>query len=224
MRRWVPMVALSVLLVAATTGCGSGGDAAAPPLSTAAAAPATTVAASTSVPVTTGAPSTTARVGAATTTTREPAATAVIEPDNVAGIALGSTKSQAIAVLGPPTTTGQDTDLGGKKYDFLRWQLGGGGIRGLTLNFRTDSVTSPLLTDWTATATGPATRAGVQVGDPAARVVAAYGPLDPFCCETRAVGVSQGGGRMIVVVDNATQKVRTITGGDPAFWSRSIAD
>jgi len=35
--------------------------------------------------------------------------------------------------------------------------------------------------------------------------------------------VERGGGRLIVIVDNATGLVRQLIGGDPAFWSRSIA-
>ena len=46
----------------------------------------------------------------------------MIEPDTVAGIPLGANKSQAIAVLGNPTVTGQTTDLSGATYDFLRWE------------------------------------------------------------------------------------------------------
>jgi hypothetical protein len=135
---------------------------------------------------------------------------------------LGAGKSQAIAVLGPPTTSGQETDLSGKKYDFLKWQLSGN--RGLTLNFRTESVTSPLLTDWNVNAPGPVTKGGVQVGDTAAKVTAAHGALQVFCCESKVASVVDGPGRMIVVVADDTQKVIQITGGDPGYWSRSIAD
>jgi hypothetical protein len=196
-----------VLLSFLAAGCGSGdGDQAA------------------STTVTTLAVTSTTRPGATTTTSaRVTAAKAVIEPHQVAGIPLGSNKSQAYAVLGPPTTTGQETDLSGKKYDYLRWEFGGG-IRGLVLNYRTDSVTSPLLTDWAANAAGPTTKAGVQFGDTAAKVVAAYGPLTGFCCDTQVASVTQAGGRMIVIVPNASKTVNRIVGGDPAFWSRSIAD
>lgn len=216
MRRWLAVLSLTPVLAA---GCGSGDDAApvattVPPAST---SPASTTPASTG-PVSTG-PATT---GATSPSTRPRAATAVIEPAAVAGIGLGSTKSQAIAVLGTPTTTGQETDLGGTRYDFLRWELAG--PRGLTLNFRTTGATSPLLTDWLATAPGPATKRGVQVGDDAAKVTAAHGALEPFCCGATVASVSESGGRMIVVVDSMTRRVVQIIGGDPASWSRSIAD
>ena len=209
---------LFVLAIVVVSGCGSEGDNAAPATTTTA-APATTIAA----PTTTAASTSTSRAPAATTTTRRPAAaTAVIEPDSVAGIPLGATKSQAIAVLGQPTRTSQETDLSGKKYDALNWDLSGN--RGLSLAFGTESVTSPLLTDWKATGPGPVTKAGVQVGDAVAKVTSAYGALQAFCCDTRIANVNQGAGRMIVIVGNASQKVDQIVGGDPAFWSRKIAD
>jgi hypothetical protein len=222
MRRRLAILALAAL---ATASCGSGDDKAAPPTTTAAPVPTST---STSAPATTstartGTSTTTTRPGAVTSTTvRRTAATAVIGPASVAGIPLGATKAQAIAVLGQPTTSGQENDLSGKKYDFLTWRLDGN--RGLTLSFGTESVTSPLLTDWMANATGPVTTGGVRVGDSAAKVTAAHGALLPFCCDTQVASVMEGGGRMIVVVPNATQKVASITGGDPAYWSRKIAD
>lgn len=198
-------------------GCGSGDDTATT------ATTLTTV--TTATTATTLAPATsTTRAPAATSTTtaRITAANAVIEPHQVAGIPLGATKSQAIAVLGPATRSGQETDLSGKKYDTLSWDLTGN--RGLSLAFGTDSVTSPLLTDWKATMAGPRTTGGVQVGDAAAKVTAAHGALVAFCCDTKVASVTQAGGRMIVIVGNASQKVDQIVGGDPAFWSRKIAD
>ena len=212
-----PMLPRSVAALAfvalTAVACGSGDDDAAPAATTTTVAPSTTAAPTT----------TTTRAPAATTTTRKPtAATAVIEPDSVAGIPLGATKSQAIAVLGQPTRTSQETDLSGKRYDALNWDLSGN--RGLSLAFGTDSVTSPLLTDWKATGPGPATKAGVQVGDAAAKVTSAYGALEAFCCDTKIANLTQGPGRMIVIVGNASQKVDQIVGGDPAFWSRKIAD
>jgi hypothetical protein len=215
LRRWIGgLIFVSLAAVA----CGSDGDDTAAPTST------TTTPPTTVAPATTVAPSTTStRAPAATSTTRRPtAATAVIEADTVAGIGLGATKTQAIAVLGPPSRTSQETDLSGKKYDALYWDLAGN--RGLSLAFGTDSATSPLLTDWKATGPGPATKAGVQVGDAAAKVTAAYGALTTFCCDTKVASVNQGAGRMIVIVGNASQKVDQIVGGDPAFWSRKIAD
>ena len=207
------------LVVAVAVACGSGDEDTAAPVTS------TTVEQAPAAPATTLAPSatTTSRPPAASTTARRPtAATAVIEPDTVAGIPLGATKTQAIAVLGPATRSGQENDLSGKRYDFLSWDLSGN--RGLTLAFGTDSVTSPLLTDWKATIAGPRTTSGVQVGDAAAKVTAAHGALAPFCCDTRVASVNQAGGRMIVIVGNASQKVDQIVGGDPAFWSRKIAD
>jgi hypothetical protein len=210
-------LALLMLTASVLAGCGSGNDTAATS-TTVTTAPATTV--TTVAPV----PTTTARPAATTTTTvRVTAATAVIEPHQVAGVPLGANKSQAIAVLGPPTRTGQETDLSGKKYDYLAWDLSGN--RGLLLAFGTDSVTSPLLTDWKATGPGPRTTGGVQVGDTSAKAAAAgHGALQPFCCDTRVASVTQAGGRMIVIVGNASQKVDQIVGGDPAYWSRKIAD
>ena len=211
------IAALAVLALTAVA-CGSDDDNAAP------ATPTTEAPTTTPAPSTTVASTTTTRALAATTsTTRRPAAaTAVIEPDKVAGIPLGATKSQAIAVLGQPSRTSQETDLSGKKYDALYWDLTGN--RGLSLAFGTDSVTSPLLTDWKATGPGPVTKAGVQVGDSAAKVLSAYGSLQTFCCDTKIANVTQGPGRMIVIVGNTSQKVDQIVGGDPAFWSRKIAD
>ena len=221
MKRWLTVLAMASLVAA---GCGSDGDDTAAPTTAVTSAPPTSAAVTTvtAAPATSAAPTT--RPSGATSTTRggQAAARAVIEPQAVAGIALGANKSQAIAVLGPPTTQGQETDISGKKYDYLRWQFSGN--RGLFLNFRTESVTSPLLTDWIATAPGPATKAGVQVGDGQSKVTAAHGPLQPFCCEAQVASVSPGGGRMIVVVANDSKTVIQIIGGDPAFWSRSIAD
>ena len=208
-----------VLVALMATACGSGDDTAAPTTTTTAAPITTTTVTSTTAP----APTSTTRAGAATTTTaRAGAAKAVIDAATVAGIPLGAGKSEAIAVLGPPTMTGQGTDVSGKKYDFLRWQISGN--RGLTLNFRTESVTSPLLTDWIASAPGPVTTRGVQVGDGADKVTAAHGALVTFCCESKVASVMQGPGRMIVVVPDETRKVSQIIGGDPEYWSRSIAD
>ena len=231
MRRWLAVLVLaSVASVAsvAATGCGSDDDESAAPATTTT-SPGTSVASSvpatTTAPVTQG-PATTATTTPASTapptTSGQAAAKAIIEPNAVAGIALGSNKSQAIAVLGPPTTMGQEADLSGKTYDYLRWQFSGN--RGLFLNFRTESVTSPLLTDWIATAPGPATKGGVQVGDGAAKVVAAHGALQAFCCNAQVASVTEGAGRMIVVVANDNQQVTQIIGGDPGYWSRSIAD
>ncbi len=204
------------LLALGLVGCGPGEDTATTP-TTVTTVSVTTTAAPASTTTTTQAPAATT-----TTTARVTAATAVIEPHRVAGIPLGATKSQAIAVLGPATRSGQETDLSGKKYDYLNWDLSGN--RGLSLAFGTDSVTSPLLTDWKATSAGPRTTGGVQVGDAAAKVSTAHGPLTSFCCDTRVASVNQAGGRMIVIVGNASQKADQIVGGDPAFWSRKIAD
>ncbi|MFN2503463.1 MAG: peptidoglycan-binding protein [Acidimicrobiales bacterium] len=145
----------------------------------------------------------------------------IIEPDSVGGIGLGALGSEVVAVLGQPTAHGNHTDVHGAQYDFRHWQLSG--ERGLTLNFRTPSATSPRLTDWSANAPGPATALGVQVGDPAATVVAAYGPLGPFIGGSSVGSVQGGENRMIVVVDDGTQVVSVIIGGDPTFWMRSIA-
>jgi hypothetical protein len=167
-RRWIGFL---IVVGAATVGCASGGD------DTGAAAATTTTPPTTVARATTVAPSTTAtRAPSATSTTRRTtAATAIIEPDTVAGIGLGATKAQAIAVLGPPTRTSQETDLSGKKYAM-------------------------------------------------AKVTAAYGALQAFCCDTKVASVNQGPGRMIVIVGNASGKVDQIVGGDPALWSRKIAD
>lgn len=210
------MLALAALV---TAGCGGGGDKAAPATTTTTVVAVTTTAVPSTTEPSTTVPSTIRAAPATTTTAGQTAASAVIEPERVAGIGLGATKSQATDVLGPPTMSGQNTDVGGATYDYLRWQLNGN--RGLTLNFRNTALT---LTDWAATTAGPATKAGVQVGDGAAKAVAAHGALQTFCCNSQVASVSQGGGRMIVVVDNDTQKVTQIIGGDPAYWSRSIAD
>ena len=216
----LPRTVAALAFVALTAvACGSGDDDGAAPAAATTAVPTTTQAPTTTVTSST----TTSRAPAATSTTRRPtAATALIEPDMVAGVPLGATKSQAIAVLGPPTRTSQETDLSGKKYDALYWDSSGN--RGLSLAFGTESVTSPLLTDWKATAPGPVTKAGVQVGDAVAKVTSVYGALQDFCCDTKIADVNQGAGRMIVIVGNASQKVDQILGGDPAFWSRKIAD
>jgi len=222
LKHWLVTATLGSLVA---MGCGSGNGGTAAPATTTS-TPATAIALSTTVPGT-QAPdrATTATTLASTAPPTSPtqvAAKAIVEPDAVAGIPLGANKSDAIAILGPPTTSGQEADLSGKKYDYLRWQFSGN--RGLFLNFRTEAVTSPRLTDWIATAAGPATKAGVQVGDGAAKVTGAYGALEAFCCDAKVASVIQGGGRMIVIVANDTQKVTRIVGGDPDFWSRSIAD
>jgi hypothetical protein len=147
---------------------------------------------------------------------------AVVEPANVAGLPLGATKPEAVAVLGGPTSQRRDTDVGGSGYDSLRWDFDDDG--GLVLNFRTESATSPRLTDWSATAPGPRTPQGIQVADAEAKVVAAHGSLQPFCCDAKVASVQVGGGRMIIVVDDASEKVTQIIGGDENYWSRSIAD
>ena len=212
------LLASVLLTFAVLTGCGSGHDTAATS-TTVTTTPATTVTTATTLAPAT---STTRPAAATTTTGRIAAANAVIEPHQVAGIPLGANKSQTIAVLGPPTRTGQENDLSGKRYDYLAWDLSGN--RGLVLAFGTDSVTSPLLTDWKATGAGPRTTGGVQVGDTSAKAASAHGALTAFCCDTKVASVTQSGGRMIVIVGNASQKVDQIVGGDPAFWSRKIAD
>ncbi|MGH9225321.1 MAG: hypothetical protein ACRD2W_16415 [Acidimicrobiales bacterium] len=223
------MTALAAAVLAlAGPACGDGDvSGSASPTTTATAVP-TTLPPATAPPSTTAttapaAATTTRPAAAATTTTALPTpATAIIGPDTVAGIPLGANKSAAIGVLGIPTVSGQTTDLSGATYDFLRWSLDGN--RGLTLNFRTPSATSPLLTDWQVTAVGPTTALGIKVGDTASQVTAAYGPLQAFCCDSRVASVERNGGRLIVIVDNAGSLVRQLIGGDPAFWSRSIAD
>ena len=213
MRRALVLVVAPLVSLAA---CGGADDA-----PVAAGQPATTTAAAAPVATTTAiAPATTA-ASTSTTAAASKAATAVIEPDTVAGIPLGATKTEVIAILGTPTSTGQDTDVSGARYDYLRWELDGN--RGLTLNFRTPSATSPRLTDWIATAKGPRTKSGIQVADSATKVVAAHGSLQAFCCDARIASVKQGAGRLIIVVPNGGA-VTQVIGGDESFWSRSIAD
>ena len=214
MRR-VLAVLLATAVVLIGTGCGDDAD------DEATSSTSPTVAGATS---TAGAAATTTGGGAAATTSAAPAmkaATAILEPDTVAGIELGTNKSAAIAVLWNPTTPGQETDVSGERYDFLRWELSGD--RGLILNYRTQGATSPLLTDWTATAPGPVTARGIQVGAPESAVVAAYGPLSGFCCGVMIAEATRGPGRLIMIVEPGAT-VRQIIGGDPGFWSRSIAD
>lgn len=216
MRR-LGVVAMVLVLTAAA--CSDGGGEEAAPTTAPTSAPSTTAAPSTS---STLAPVTTAPAPA-TSTTAAPtaAATAVVEPDTIAGIEMGSNRSTAYAVLGQPSATGQETDLGGERYDFARWDLAGN--RGLTLVFRSPGVTGPQLTHWHVTAPGPATALGIEVGDPAGSVVAAYGALTAFCCGTEVASVSRGGGRLIVVVEPGGN-VRSIYGGAESSWSRVIAD
>ena len=208
-----------VLLLAGAACSDDDGEEAGVAATTSTAAVATTGASTTSAPAAvTTSPSS---APATTTTPANRAATAVLEPDSIAGVEVGSNKSDAIAALGPPTSTGRETDLSGAMYDFQRWDFAGN--RGLILNYRTPAVTSPLLTDWTATAPGPATVRGIKVGDPASAVVAAYGPLTGFCCDRQIASIEKGAFRMIVVVEPGAN-VTQIIGGDPGFWSRSIAD
>lgn len=211
------MCALLIALAATGVACSGGGDEAG--LTT---APPTTTTSTTLATTTSTAPATTVTTArATTTTTRGTAANAVVEPDSIGGLEPGSNKSAAYARFGDPTATGDGTDLGGEKYDFLRWEFSGN--RGLTLYYRQTGVTSPLLVHWQVTAAGPATARGVKVGDPASAVVAAYGPLQPFCCDTQVASVTRGPGRMIVIVQpggNVTQ----IVGGAEGSWSRLIAD
>ena len=221
------MVLITLLLGAA---CGGGDEEVSPttavPSTTTTVTPATTTTTTGPAATTTvvAPPSTTRPLPPTTTATTVAAgraATALIETDSIAGIPLGANKSQAITVLGQPTTAGQETDLSGARYDFQRWEFAG--LRGLLLNYRTQGATSPLLTDWAATAPGPVTAKGITVGNPASAVEAAYGPLGPFCCGLQRAEAQKGPGRMVVLVEpggNVTQ----IIGGDPGFWSRSIAD
>ena len=143
---------------------------------------------------------------------------ALIEPDSVAGLGLGTNKSEAHAVLGPPSSSGQQNDINGDQYDFLHWQLSGN--QGLTLNYRFPTGVSPKLTDWSTRAEGPFTAKGIHVHDTAAQVTAAYGPLEPFV-GAEIAKVEQGGGRLIVIVDGGV--VTSLIGGDPFFWMKSIA-
>jgi hypothetical protein len=145
-----------------------------------------------------------------------------VEAASVAGLRLGTTKAEAVAVLGAPTSERRDTDVGGSAFDSLRWDFDDDG--GLILNFRTGAGASARLTDWTATAPGPHTESGVEVQDTAAEVEAGYGPLEPFCCDARVASVASGGGRMIILVDDVSKQVAQIIGGDERYWSRSIAD
>ncbi|MGH2722596.1 MAG: hypothetical protein ACRDJO_13495 [Actinomycetota bacterium] len=147
---------------------------------------------------------------------------ALVGADAVAGLQLGATKAEAVAVLGAPTSEPTGTDVGGSTFESLRWDFDDDG--GLVLNFRTGSGPSARLTDWAATAPGPHTDLGVEVQDPAAEVEARYGALEPFCCEATVASVASGGGRLIVVVDDGSKRVTQIIGGDEGYWSRSIAD
>ena len=213
-RRWI----CAFLIALAASACSDGGDEEAGPTTTAAASATTSTAAA---PPSTAAATTVTAARPTTTTARTTAAAAVIEPDTVAGLELGTNRSTAYAVLGQPSATGQETDLGGERYDYARWDLAGN--RGLTLVFRSPGVTGPQLSHWHVTAPGPATALGIKVGDAAGAVVAAYGPLTPFCCGTEIASVSRGGGRMIVVVEPGAN-VRSIYGGAESSWSRVIAD
>lgn len=213
------MCALLIALAATGVACSDdGGDEAG--LTT---APPTTSTSTTVATTSSTAPATTVTTTPATTptTARVTAANAVVEPDSIGGLEPGTNKSAAYARFGDPTSTGDGTDLGGDRYEFLRWEFSGN--RGLTLYYRQTGVTSPLLAHWQVTANGPATARGVKVGDPASAVVAAYGALQPFCCDTQVASVSRGPGRMIVIVQpggNVTQ----IVGGVESSWSRLIAD
>jgi len=119
------------------------------------------------------------------------AAQAIVEPDSVAGLGMGTNKSEAEAVLGPPTSSGRHTDVNEQQYDFVHWQVDAS--RGLTLNYRFPEGVSPKLTDWSVDAHGPSTSRGVRVGDSEDEVVAAYGPLEPFV-GAQIAAVEQGGG------------------------------
>ena len=146
----------------------------------------------------------------------------------VAGLSLGATEAEAAAILGPPSAREQHTDVSGATYEALLWHLPPrrGPAGSLVLNFRDRGPGSgaPRLTDWSTLAPGPRTATGVQVGDAAAKVVAAHGPLEVFCCDTHVASVTRGRGHMVVIVDDGTSKVTRIIGGDDTFWSRSIAD
>ena len=157
------------------------------------------------------------------------AAAAVIGPDMVAGLSLGATVAEVIVVLGPPSAQEQHTDVSGGTYEALLWNVPPrrGPAGSLVLNFRdrgAEGTAGPRLTDWSTLAPGPRTASGVEVGDAAAKVVAAHGALEVFCCDTHVASVTQGRGHMVVIVDDGTSKVTRIIGGDDTFWSRSIAD
>ena len=190
------LATLGMLVMVAAVGCSGGGPDSPPPTAPPFAPPAVTA-------------------------PRTMASRAVIEADSVAGIPLGATRDQAAAVLGPATTTSSGRDSAGP-YQTLHWQLSGN--KGLALSFRAGSHFTPGLTDWRSDIRGPATSTGVQVGDQADTVIAAYGPLADFCCASKAAAVERGGGRMLVLVLNNTRIVERIVGGDPAAWMRTIAD
>ncbi len=149
-------------------------------------------------------------------------ATAVIEPDSVGGIPLGATAAEVEFALGTPTTRGRVTDLHGREVDFRTWQIQGD--RGLVLSFPSTGASTPRVHHWSTHTPGPSTAKGVQVGDPASKVTAAYGPLEPFVVAgSHAATVERGGGTMVVVVDDASQQVDVIIGGDRESWMGGIA-
>jgi len=222
---WLWGVVVALVVVACTD---DGGEEATPttapgpatttePADTTAAAGAATTAAAANAPATTAAasPATTAAAGAGA------AATARIEPNAIAGLPRGSNKSAAYERFGNPNASGQDTDRAGASYEFLRWELSGN--RGLTLYYRALGVTSPLLTHWQVTAPGPATARGIKVGDPASAAVAAYGPLEPSCCGALMVSVTEGGGKLVLLMDPAGTVVHQILGGTESSWTPLIA-
>jgi hypothetical protein len=122
---------------------------------------------------------------------------------------------------GTATTTPSRRGSAGT-YQRLHWQLSGN--RGLALSFRAGSRFSPGVTDWQSDIRGPATAAGVQVGDQADKVIAAYGPLADYGCATRVASIERGNGRLVVMVLNNTRIVHRIVGGDPNAWMRTIED
>lgn len=222
---WLWGVVVALVVVACTD---DGGEEATPttapgpatttePPDTTAAAGAATTAAAANAPATTAAasPATTAAAGAGA------AATARIEPNAIAGLPRGSNKSAAYERFGNPNASGQDTDRAGATYEFLRWELSRN--RGLTLYYRALGVTSPLLTHWQVTAPGPATARGIKVGDPASAAVAAYGPLEPSCCGALMVSVTEGGGKLVLLMDPAGTVVHQILGGTESSWTPLIA-
>ena len=202
-------MAALVLLAA----CGSSD---APPGAASTTRPATPITTSTTKPTSTTAPPPMA------TEPLSPASV-VVEPDAVGSLLLGSTRDEAVAILGEPSRTSTFNDLSGQEYTALEWDLPDG--RALGLNYRRGSKFSPGLTDWTAASPGPRTAKGIQVGHDQQTVEEAYGTLKPFIITGfhHAV-VARNGTELRVLVSDATKKVERMFGGDPGAFSRSIAD
>lgn len=164
-------------------------------------------------------------ITSSTAPTRVDPLRAVMEPDTVAGLALGATRDDVRARLGSPTEVVQRRDSSGT-YEawFYQFTVPETANAGLYLGFRTGSRCSPNLTDWITNAAGPTTAAGVQLRDPESKVQASYPGAAQAVEGGRAYALKGRDGELRVLVADVSGAVVTVAGGDRTAWRRSFRD